>query len=256
MPHIRGRSVTGVQVREPRLRWPVTAGLADAITGARVSDVQRRGKYLLIRIGGGCLMIHLGMSGSLRIVSSGSRPGKHDHLDICFGDQLLRFTDPRRFGSVLWLSGWPPEHALLDSLGPEPLSEDFHGDYLYGRSRGRKLPVKAFLMDSRIVVGVGNIYANEALFAAGIHPLRQAGRISRRRYVALVEAICDVLGRAIEAGGTTLRDFTNSEGKPGYFVQALQVYGRVGQACGQCGGTLREVRLGGRSTVYCPSCQR
>lgn len=256
LPHVCGRSVTGVEVREPRLRWPVTAGLAEAITGARVSDVQRRGKYLLVRIGEGCLMIHLGMSGSLRILPASSSPGKHDHLDISFGERLLRFTDPRRFGSVLWLDDWPPQHPLLDSLGPEPLSDDFTGDYFYGRSRGRKVPVKSFLMDSRIVVGVGNIYANEALFSAGIHPLRQAGRISSRRCAAVVEATRDVLERAIEAGGTTLRDFTDSAGKPGYFVQKLRVYGRGGQACRDCGGVLKEIRLGGRSTVYCPTCQR
>jgi len=256
-PHVLNRRVTRVTVRQPKLRWPVTPGLDSALRGESFTGVDRRGKYLLLRNTRGTLLIHLGMSGSLRILPVTTTAGKHDHVDIEFDNaRLLRFTDPRRFGSFVWVAGDKLDHKLLASLGPEPLGSEFHGEYLYRRSRGRKVPVKALVMDSKVVVGVGNIYANEALFAAGISPVRAAGRISRQRYARLAEEIKAVLARAIAAGGTTLRDFTNSQGNPGYFKQSLNVYGRAGQACRRCDGVLREVRLGGRSTVYCLQCQK
>lgn len=257
LPHIRQQVVSKVIIREARLRWPVSPELNTALAGATITDVSRRGKYLLVGTARGTLLIHLGMSGSLRILPGPAPAGKHDHVDICFGNgSVLRFTDPRRFGCLLWLDGSEARHKLLDSLGPEPLGASFTGDYLCQLSRARKIPVKSFIMDSRVVVGVGNIYANEALYQAGIHPRRPAGRISRARYRLLADAIREVLGRAIKAGGTTLRDFTDSSGKPGYFKQSLNVYGRAGQPCRNCGAPLKEIRLGGRSTVYCGHCQR
>lgn len=257
LPHVCDTAVASVIVRQPRLRWPVSRELSSVLSGAHFTTVNRRGKYLLLQSKKGSLLVHLGMSGSLRIVPAGTAAGKHDHVDINFDDgKTLRFTDPRRFGCMLWLPGDPPGHALLDSLGPEPLEEDFDADYLFARSRGRRVPVKTFIMDSHIVVGVGNIYANEALFAAGISPRRAAGRVSLERYRKLVVAIKQVLQQAISAGGTTLRDFTNSEGKPGYFKQSLAVYGRAGEPCRRCQNPLREIRLGGRSTVYCSQCQK
>jgi formamidopyrimidine-DNA glycosylase len=257
LPHVCQRPIKSVVIRQPRLRWPVSPEISRLLPGRQFEDVSRRGKYLLLRSEPGSLLIHLGMSGSLRIVRAGTAAQKHDHVDVEFGDgTVLRFTDPRRFGCVLWLAGQGSSHALLDSLGPEPLGDSFDGDILFARSRGRKQPVKLFIMDSKTVVGVGNIYANEALFAAGINPNRSAGRISRQRYQRLAETIRQVLEQAITAGGTTLRDFTNSEGKPGYFKQSLKVYGRAGQPCLQCQTELKETRLGGRSTVYCKTCQR
>ena len=256
-PHIVGQVVSAVQVRQPRLRWPVPEDLSQALVGQRIALVRRRGKYILIEAAAGSLIVHLGMTGSLRIVATDDSPRKHDHVDISFSSQrILRLHDPRRFGAVLWCAGQVDVHPLLRDLGPEPLQEDFTAQYLYHRARGRRGAVKSFVMDSRIVVGVGNIYANEALFLAGIHPSRAAGRISLRRYQLLVDAIKLVLARSVALGGTTLRDFVNSEGKPGYFSQSLKVYGRAGAQCVRCAGTLREIRLAQRSTVYCPACQR
>lgn len=256
-PHILHRTVTRVTVREPRLRWPVTPGLEQILLGQTIQQVRRRAKYLLVETGQGTLLIHLGMSGSLRILKQPLPPQKHDHIDIQLdtGD-LLRYTDPRRFGAMLWLTEAPADHPLLRELGPEPLSEALTGDYLFQKSRGRNVPIKSFIMDSHVVVGVGNIYANEALFMSGIHPQRDAGRISRERYQVLAEQIKLVLARSIEQGGTTLRDFVGGDGKPGYFQQTLQVYGRGGEPCRTCGEILREIRLGQRSTVYCGHCQR
>ncbi|MGS2722880.1 bifunctional DNA-formamidopyrimidine glycosylase/DNA-(apurinic or apyrimidinic site) lyase [Porticoccus sp. GXU_MW_L64] len=255
-PYATQKRVSDVVVRQPRLRWPVAENLPQLLAGKRVAGLLRRGKYLLWRFDHGHLMMHLGMSGSLRVVPAAAAVGKHDHVDIVMaGGRAIRFTDPRRFGAVLWVEGEPGEHPLLRHLGPEPLSEVFDDDYLFRRSRKRKLPVKSLIMDSKVVVGVGNIYANEALFAAGIHPLREAGRISRQRYGVLVQTIKDVLARAIEQGGTTLKDFVGGDGKPGYFAQQLSVYGRGGEPCNRCGKALREVRLGQRATVYCGSCQ-
>lgn len=256
LPALLGHRVTAVTVHEPRLRWPVPAELA-TLQGQRIHALSRRGKYLLLQAETGCALIHLGMSGSLRLDSPGTPRRRHDHVELGLDSGwLLRLHDPRRFGCFLWLTTPPAEHPLLAGLGPEPLEPGFDGQYLWQRAQGRSAPIKSFIMDSHIVVGVGNIYANEALFRAGIHPLRAAGRISAARYEALASAIRDILQAAIERGGTTLRDFVNSQGEPGYFQQELDVYGRTGLACKRCGSGLKEVRLSGRSTVYCPHCQR
>jgi formamidopyrimidine-DNA glycosylase len=255
-PHCLGRPVKGVIVREHRLRWPVPKTLDQCLRGTSIEAVERRAKYLLLRTSKGTVMIHLGMSGSLRIVDPALPVAKHDHVDLLLdGGVCLRFNDPRRFGSFHWLEPGGST-SLLDNLGPEPLSPEFDGAYLYRISRGRKAAVKSFVMDQKVVVGVGNIYASEALFLAGIRPDRAAGRVSRVRYDLLVENIKQVLTSAIERGGTTLRDFVGSDGKPGYFAQELLVYGRSGEACKYCGSTLKEKRLGQRSSVYCVTCQR
>lgn len=255
-PHTRGCEVTALVVRESRLRWPVPSELAVLLPGQRLLDISRRGKYLLFEFASGTLLAHLGMSGSMRMVPTGTPPGTHDHVDICFGQQTLRYHDPRRFGCLLWHSGPIGEHALLSHLGPEPLSEDFNGDYLFLRSRRRSQPVKSLIMDSQVVVGVGNIYANEALFMAGIKPIRKAGSLTRAQCAALVDQIRYVLQRSIDQGGTTLRDFVGGDGKPGYFKQQLLAYGRGGESCTQCFKPLKEIRLGQRSTVYCTRCQK
>jgi len=255
--HIKNKKVSAINVRQAKLRWPVSPALLTDLPGQEIVDVHRRGKYLLLVTESGTVLIHLGMSGSLRIIKANTAPGKHDHVDISFSHQLiLRYTDPRRFGCVLWHCESIDQHPLLRDLGPEPLTREFGGDYLYEKSRGRQTPVKSFIMDSHLVVGVGNIYANEALFLAGIRPRIGAGKISRPRYHKLSQCIKQVLIQAIGEGGTSLRDFTDSDGKPGYFKQSLQVYGRAGAACTQCGDILKEVRLSGRSTVYCSQCQR
>ena len=255
-PHLLGKRVSHVLVREPRLRWPVSDELTQSLTGQVIEAVERRAKYLLVKTRAGRVMIHLGMSGSLRVLSGSSEVGKHDHIDIGLGnDQLMRYRDPRRFGSVFWLPG-ESSHALLADLGPEPLGDTFDGAYLHAVSRGRKTAVKSFLMNSHVVVGVGNIYANEALFLAGIRPDVAAGKISRPRYARLVTVIREVLASAIAAGGTSLKDFVREDGSPGYFKQALKVYGRGGQACSHCSSVLAEIRLGQRTTVFCRRCQR
>lgn len=255
-PHLQGQRVTRLVVRERCLRWPIPEDLAIQIEGQCFEAIERRAKYLLMRIGGGTLIGHLGMSGSLRLVAAGTPAGKHDHVDIELASgMVLRYTDPRRFGALLWARADEP-HALLGKLGPEPLSAAFDGERLYQLSRGKSTAVKPFIMDNAVVVGVGNIYASEALFAAGIDPRREAGRISRQRYLRLAEEIKRILAAAIERGGTTLRDFVGGDGQPGYFKQELFVYGRGGQLCKQCGTTLSEVRLGQRSSVFCRNCQR
>ncbi len=243
-------------MREPRLRWPVPDQLPLALSGQAIWAVERRAKYLLFRTAAGSLLVHLGMSGSLRMVDPDVAPGRHDHIDVLLeGGSCLRYHDPRRFGCFLWLV--PGQvHPLLRDLGPEPLSAEFDGQLLYRRSRGRKGPIKNFIMDGKVVVGVGNIYANEALFLSGIHPARPAGRVSLARYRRLADVIKQVLTSAIEQGGTTLRDFVGGDGRPGYFAQQLLVYGRAGQPCKCCGASLRELRLGQRSSVYCVTCQR
>jgi formamidopyrimidine-DNA glycosylase len=254
-PYIVGNKVVQVIVRQPKLRWPVSEELGQCLTGRRVLSVGRRAKYLFLETDIGKVMVHLGMSGSLRILQSSAEEGKHDHVDIVFENGcVLRFRDPRRFGSVFWLDG--DEHWLLQKLGPEPLSDEFSADYLHGLSRRRKVAVKLFIMNAQVVVGVGNIYANEALYEAGIRPGTAAGRISGQRYGLLVNAIKQVLCSAIDAGGTTLRDFVREDGSPGYFQQVLSVYGRGSQPCRRCQAVLKEIRQGGRSTVYCPSCQQ
>lgn len=255
-PHVKGERVERLVVRQPKLRWPVPEYLGDLLPGRDVQSVERRGKYLLLRFDCGTLLVHLGMSGSLRIVESERLPEKHDHVDLCLcSGQALRLTDPRRFGAVLWQAP-DEEHELLSHLGPEPLTPEFNAEYLLQKAKGRKSPIKTFVMDSKVVVGVGNIYANEALFAAGIHPRRHAGQISAARMSKLVAEIKRVLAAAIEQGGTTLKDFVGGDGKPGYFKQQLNVYGRGGEACVRCDKPLKEIRLGQRSTVYCSHCQR
>lgn len=262
-PHLVGRRIAGLDVHDGRLRWPVPADLPDRLAGQRIARIDRRGKYLLMVVDSGQVMWHLGMSGSLRLVAPGTPRKIHDHLVLRLTETdgqpattELRFHDPRRFGCCLWLQDDPLTHPLLRELGPEPLTEAFADDHLFRLSRGRTAPVKAFIMDSHVVVGVGNIYANEALFRVGIHPLREAGRIGAARYRALTVALRDILGQAIERGGTTLRDFVNGNGEPGYFQQELDVYGRAGLPCTRCRRPLSEVRLGARSTVYCRHCQR
>ena len=257
-PHVEGRRVATVVVRQPSLRWPVPVELPRLLRGQQIQALERRAKYLLFRAPRGTMLVHLGMSGSLRIVPATEPVRKHDHLDVCMdGNTVLRFHDPRRFGCVLWVPGQALlEHPLLAALGPEPLAPDFDAAYLYARARGRKTAIKSLIMDGRVVVGVGNIYANEALFGAGILPTRAAGAVSLARCARLVDEIKAVLARAIEVGGTTLRDFVGGDGKPGYFQQTLTVYGRAGQVCQRCAAELKECRLGQRSTVYCPRCQR
>lgn len=253
---LEGHRVKAVTVHDSRLRWPVPSELAD-FKGQRITAVTRRGKYILVHTKAGTALIHLGMSGSLRLVAPGTPKRPHDHVEIGLDSGwLLRLHDPRRFGCFLWLTSPPAEHPLLASLGPEPLEEGFDGQLLFDLSRGRSAPAKSFIMDSHVVVGVGNIYANEALFRAGIHPLRSAGRIGADRYDRLADEIRSILSYAIERGGTTLRDFVNGHGEPGYFQLELDAYGRGGQPCRRCSKPMKEVRLGGRSTVYCPNCQR
>ena len=257
MPLVEGRRLETVTIRCPQLRWPVADQLRD-LGGQTVLRLERRAKWLLWRFEHGSLLWHLGMSGSFRGWDRAPPPGPHDHIDLQVdGGRLLRYTDPRRFGAVLWQDGPDPGiHPRLAGLGPEPLGEDFDGDWLWRRSRGRKTTIKQFIMDGSNVVGVGNIYAAEALFAAGIHPKRAAGRVSRARYADLADAIRTTLERAIEVGGTSLRDFTVGDGTPGYFGQELMVYGRAGQPCPACDETLRGEMLGQRATVWCPRCQR
>lgn len=256
-PHIVGKEVVQCLVHTPRLRYVVPSELQRSIEGQPVLGVSRRGKYLLFHFDNGTMMVHLGMSGSLRIVSSETPREKHDHVEWLISSGVaLRYRDPRKFGLVTWISENPEDHSLLCSLGPEPLEADFTSDYLYSLSRKRKTPVKSFVMNSQVVVGVGNIYANEALFMAGIKPLRMANQISFKRYSGLVASIKTVLACAIEQGGTTLRDFVGGDGQPGYFAQTLAVYGRGGKPCNSCGSPLKEVRLQQRTTVYCPQCQK
>jgi len=255
-PHLQGRRVHGVILRRADLRWPIPPEVAELLPGQRIEDIRRRAKYLLLDTAIGSAVLHLGMSGSLRVLPGDTPLRAHDHVDISLDNgRLLRFNDPRRFGSLLWQPAGEV-HPLLQGLGPEPLDDAFDGDYLFARSRGRSAPVKTFLMDQAIVVGVGNIYASEALFAAGIDPRRAAGAISRARYQRLAQEIKRILAHAIERGGTTLRDFVGGDGLPGYFQQELFVYGRGGEFCKVCGSTLREVRLGQRASVYCGRCQR
>jgi len=255
-PHILDKRISSIEVRQPKLRYPVTEGLDERLRGKRIRSVERRGKYLLLNTGDASIMIHLGMSGSLRIVDRRQAPRKHDHLDICFGNKVMRFHDPRRFGLVLLLDGDPTAHRLLSDLGPEPLSDLFDGAYLYRVSRNRRVAIKNLIMNSRIVVGVGNIYASEALFMSGIHPLRASNKISKARCNQLAGTIKAVLQKAIGEGGTTLRDFLREEGQPGYFAQHLNVYGRAGEPCTRCGKTILGKVIGQRSSFYCTNCQK
>lgn len=255
-PHILGKRVDGVLLRRDTLRWPIPFEIVEQLPGQHIAGIERRAKYLLMHTKAGSALWHLGMSGSMRVLKSGTPAGKHDHVDIeLAGRRIIRFTDPRRFGCLLW-QPIGEIHPLLQKLGPEPLSDAFTGDYLFRRSRGKTAPVKSFLMDQTVVVGVGNIYAAESLFRAGISPLREAGSISRPRYEKLALAAKEILAYAIERGGTTLRDFINPDSEPGYFEQELDVYGREGMPCKYCGSTLRASRLNNRAGAWCPRCQR
>lgn len=257
IPHLIAQSVIEVVVRQHQLRWRIPGNLMIDLPGQRIHDVTRRGKYLLIHVEKGVIIIHLGMSGHLRILPADAIGQKHDHVDILLSNNyMLRYTDPRRFGAVLWTTENPFSHPLLISLGPEPLSKEFTGAYLFQEAQNRKIAVKLFIMDSHNIVGVGNIYANEALFLAGINPAQPVNKISLQKYQLLAQSIKKVLSAAIKSGGTTLRNFFGSEGKPGYFKQKLYVYGRAGEKCKKCESILKEIRLGQRSTVFCPKCQR
>ena len=259
-PRVEGRRVAAVTLRRPDLRWPIPPEVRELLPGQRIEAVRRRAKYLLLDTQAGSALLHLGMSGSLRVLPTSTPATIHDHVDLLLegargGTRVLRFNDPRRFGCLLWQAP-DTTHELLQALGPEPLSDDFDGDYLYFRSRGRKAPVKTFLMDQKVVVGVGNIYAAEALFMAGISPLRAAGQVSRERYRLLADAVRTILAAAIERGGTTLRDFISPDGAPGYVEQELAAYGRGGEPCPNCGKRLRQAAIGQRTTAWCPRCQR
>lgn len=258
LPHLQGQRISHLTVRDPRLRQPVPEELA-AIVGQKISGGWRRSKYLLLTTDGGqTLLIHLGMSGSLRICEPQTQPRKHDHVILTLGNgRQLHYHDPRRFGCVLWLTDEQPEatHPLLRDLGPEPLGDTFNAGSLFAASRGRSAPIKTFIMNARVVVGVGNIYACESLFMAGIHPHRAAGKVSRARYTALVQAVREVLQQSITQGGTTLRDFVREDGQPGYFKQSLRVYDRAGLPCLQCGTPIERTVLGQRATYFCPRCQ-
>lgn len=257
LPQIGGRRIVAVEVRDRRLRWPIPKGLERRLLGSRVSAITRRGKYLLWHLEKGLLLTHLGMSGSLRVVGDAVAPTRHDHVDLVFDNgKLIRYTDPRRFGAMLWIDGSQPQHPLLDSLGPEPLSTEFDGEHLYRASRGRTVSVKEFIMNSRVVVGVGNIYASESLFLAGIRPTRSAGRLSLQQYRSLAEAITETLEKAIRAGGSSLRDYVQTSGELGYFQVDAFCYDREGLGCRRCNGIIKVIRQGQRSTYFCPGCQK
>ena len=265
-PHLQGRRVIGVTLRRPDLRWPIAHEIETLLPSQTILSIRRRAKYLLLDTDAGSAIWHLGMSGSLRVLPADTPVRAHDHVDVIIDSsriegednvsaKVLRFNDPRRFGCLLWQ---PPgeTHALLRDLGPEPLSDDFSGGLLFERSRGRKVAVKAFLMDQKIVVGVGNIYAAEALFAAGVSPLRAAGKVSRERYEVIAQSVRTILSHAIARGGTTLRDVISPDGAPGYFEQELSAYGRGGKPCPRCGRPLKQAMLAQRATVWCGHCQR
>lgn len=254
--YVKGQQINAVEIHQPQLRWPIPPLIKRLLPGHSIIEIKRRGKYLLLNCGVGTIIIHLGMSGSLRIQNSEATLQKHDHVVFRLSNQTsLCFNDPRRFGCLLWEEHDPLQHRLLSKLGPEPLSKAFDVDYLFAKSRKRQVAIKQFIMNSQVVVGVGNIYACEALFNAGIHPECAAAKLSKPRYQRLVDAIKRILAQAIKQGGTTLRDFITVEGKPGYFKQQLHVYGRGGEACTNCKATLKSIRLAQRSTVYCSHCQ-
>ena len=254
-PHLSGKVIDNMTVWQPSLRWPIPTDLPTIVNNKRIETISRRGKYILFHLNqGGGFLIHLGMSGSLRILTESQPRKKHDHWQLNCGDACLRYHDPRRFGSLLYAED-PNVHPLLIKLGPEPLDPAFNGDYLHRRAKGKQLAVKSFIMDSHVVVGVGNIYAAESLFSSGIHPNRPAGKISLKRYRQLAKEIKKVIQYALNRGGTTLKDYVNSDGSSGYFQLELQVYGRENEPCKQCSTPLKNLRLNQRASVYCPKCQ-
>ena len=255
-PSLTGKMVSGVTMRAIRLRYPLPLHLEQSLIGRTLLAVERRAKYLLLDFGNGKLLLHLGMSGSLRLLPRETAAEKHDHLDIEFGQTLLRLRDPRRFGAALWLTGEAEQHPLLASLGLEPLAAEFTSHWLFSATRSRNSPIKQTLMDSHLVVGIGNIYASESLFRAGIDPRTPAKKISQKRYGRLVEEIRATLQAAIAAGGSSLRDFIHSDGSSGYFQQQYFVYGRTGEPCRVCGGSVKSLRQANRATFHCPRCQR
>lgn len=260
--HLTGRKIESAVIRNARLRWPIPDKLPGLLRGQTIRSLRRRAKYLLMDCGSGTLILHLGMSGSLRILPADTPPDKHDHFDLILSNgTLMRLRDPRRFGAVLWHTGDPATHPLLAELGPEPLPDKFGGKnfdarYLYGVTRKRKASIKQCIMDNHIVVGAGNIYANEALFRAGIRPQLAAGKLSLRRCAKLVEQIRATLAEAIRLGGSTLRDFVDTAGRPGYFQQTYWVYGRAGEPCRRCGAAIKQIKQGQRSSFYCMNCQK
>lgn len=255
-PHIIGMEIKAVVIRQPKLRWPIPKGLEKELKGVKTLNLERRAKYLLLQTESGTLILHLGMSGSLRILPLDTAVTPHDHFDLLFVGCCLRLRDPRRFGAVIWTTTAPEDHPLIRNLGPEPLTSEFNGEWLYAHSRNRSVPVKNLIMDGKVVAGVGNIYANESLFLSGIDPRRGGNRISKRRYQKLAEQIKAVLSAAIRQGGTTLRDFQRNDGRPGYFSQALQVYGKEGHPCPACGSAIRRQMISQRSSFFCSRCQR
>lgn len=257
LPHLKETRIQAVIIRNYSLRWPVQTDLAEILHHQQIHDVRRRAKYLLLDLDSGTLLIHLGMSGSLRILTADIAPEKHDHIDwLLDNGKVMRFKDPRRFGSVQFCQSDIQLHPLFASLGPEPLENEFSDDYFSNSCKGRKRSIKQHIMDHHIVVGVGNIYACEALFLSGIHPKTVTGKLSRKRLKILTEYIVKVLKRAIDNGGTTLKDFSKADGKPGYFAQQLNVYGRTNEPCPVCKTPIKKITQGQRSTFYCPRCQK
>jgi formamidopyrimidine-DNA glycosylase len=256
-PSVIGRRIARLHVYDPRLRWPVPGDLAKYLEGRTIDGLTRRSKYLLFQIGDGTLLMHFGMTGSLRVHTRPPARVAHDHVDIVFeDDSVLRYHDPRRFGAMLWIGGPPLAHPLLRDLGPEPFDPAFNADYLWQATRSRSAAIKLALMDSHLVVGAGNIYANESLFRAGIRPTTPANRVSRARLARLVDEVRAVLSEAIAKGGSTLRDYVDARGEPGYFQLDYYVYGREGEPCRICGTAIRHRRLGARASFNCPHCQR
>jgi formamidopyrimidine-DNA glycosylase len=256
-PHIKNRKVTRVIVRDSRLRWPIPDDLNEQLQDQKILSVSRRSKYILINLERGTLIVHLGMSGNLRVLLDDPTPAKHDHVDVELDNGIrMRYNDPRRFGAWLYTENMIEDHELISHLGPEPLTDDFDFDYFYPLTRKRKTKIKSFVMDAKIVVGVGNIYANEALFLSGIYPHKLVGKLTKKECRVLIDNIKQVLALAISQGGTTLKDFVGGDGKPGYFAQSLNVYGRAGELCNNCGSLIKELRTNNRSTCYCPTCQR
>lgn len=255
--HILHQTITHVIIRDYRLRWPIAKNIPEILKGNTIQHLSRRGKYLLLSMTKGCLILHLGMSGSLRIVTQKTLIKKHDHIDIEFQNhKILRFNDPRRFGAFIFTEDDPYKHPLLVDLGPEPLDDNFSGEFLWEKARRRNIAIKTFIMNNKIIVGVGNIYATEALFEASIHPKKIAKRVTQLEFENLVKHIKKILRAAIKQGGTTLRNFVDSNGNPGYFKLHLSAYGRAGLPCVRCNNILKEIRLGQRSTVYCSRCQK